>query len=236
MYAKVLFDNKARRGLVSGHGFSCLLDGKVLFDTGESAESLLDNMKKLMVSVSDIEAVVISHDHWDHTGGLWEILKRKKGIKVYVLESFSEDLKKAVEECGGKLVVVKRQRKVTDDIYITGEMSSEYKGEVMGEQSLVVKGEKGTSVITGCAHPGIVNVLKAVKGKMKIKDLYMVFGGFHLEGLDRDEVKGIIADLKTMGVKKVGPAHCTGDKAKRMFKGKYHEGFIPVKAGQIIQL
>ncbi len=87
-------------GLVSGHGFSCLLDGKILFDTGDAAESLLDNMKKLMVSIDDIEAVVISHDHWDHTGGLWEILKDRKGIKVYVLDSFSEELKKAVEDAG----------------------------------------------------------------------------------------------------------------------------------------
>lgn len=236
MYAKVLYDNKARRGLLSGVGFSCLLDGKVLFDTGDSAEMLLDNMKKLMVSINDIEAIVISHDHWDHTGGLWEILKNKKGIKVYLLESFSEELKKSVEESGGKLIIVKRHRKVTDNIYITGEIESEYKGEPMGEQSLVIKGEKGTSVITGCAHPGIVNVLRIIKNRMKVKDLYMVFGGFHLEGLNRDQVNDVIAGLKTMGVKKVGPSHCTGEKAKRIFKGRYHEHFVSMKAGQIIQL
>lgn len=236
MYAKVLYDNRARRGLMSGLGFSCLLDGKILFDTGDSAELLLENMKKLMVSMDDIEAVVISHDHWDHTGGLWEILKHKKGLKVYVLESFSEELKKAVEESGGKLEVVKRQRKISDNIYITGEIESEYKGEPLGEQSLVIKGEKGTSVITGCAHPGIVNVLNIVKKKMKVDDIYMVFGGFHLDGMDRDQVGKIITNLKTMGVKKVGPSHCTGDKAKRMFKGKYHDNCVPMKAGQIIQL
>ena len=236
MYAKVLFDAKARRGLSSGWGFSCLLDGKILFDTGDSADTLLENMKRLMVSINDIEGVVISHDHWDHTGGLWEILKQKKGIKVYALESFSDEFKKAVLDAGGKLVIVKRSRKITDNIFLTGEISSEYKNEPMGEQALVVKGEKGSSVLTGCAHPGILKVLDIVKDKMKIKRMYMVFGGFHLDGLKREEVEDVISGLKKMGIKKVGPSHCTGEKARRIFKGKYHTNFIPVKAGHIIQL
>ena len=236
MYAKVLFDAKARRGLSSGWGFSCLLDGKILFDTGDSPDALLDNMKRLMVNIEDMEGVVISHDHWDHTGGLWEILKQKKGIKVYALESFSDEFKKAVLDAGGKLIIVKRSRKITDNIFLTGEIASQYKDEPMGEQALVVKGEKGSSVLTGCAHPGILKVLDIVKDKMKIKKMYMVFGGFHLDGLKREEVEDVISELKKMGIKKVGPSHCTGEKARRIFKGKYHTNFIPVKAGHIIQL
>ncbi|MFH1552083.1 MAG: MBL fold metallo-hydrolase [Candidatus Omnitrophota bacterium] len=236
MYVKVLHDNKARKGLLSGRGFSCLVDGKILFDTGEAPYALVENMDRLMVSAKDLEAVVISHDHWDHTGGLWEVLKRKKGLKVYACHSFSETFKKCVKELGGKLIFVDKPVEIADNIFVTGEMEGKYKGEDISEQALVVKGDKGTSVITGCAHPGVVNVLKYVKSKLKTNKVYMVFGGFHLEGMERDQISGIISDLKKLGVVKAGPTHCSGEKARRMFSGQYHDNFVAVKAGHIIHL
>ncbi len=208
----------------------------MLFDTADSADPLFDNMSRLMVSVKDIEAVVISHDHWDHTGGLWEILRKKKGLKVYALRAFSEDFKTAVKELGGKLAYVASPTEIADGIFLVGGITSEYKGEPITEQSLVIRGEKGVSVITGCAHPGIVEILELIKKKMNVKSIYMAFGGFHLGGLKREDIDDVISSLKKLKVKKVGPAHCSGEKAKRIFKGKYYENFIPIKAGQIIQL
>jgi len=236
MYVKVLYDNRAKRGLLSGWGFSCLVDGKILFDTGEAPHSLVENMDRLMVDAAGIKGVVISHDHWDHTGGLWEVLKRKKGLKVYACSAFSDEFKDCVKESGGRLVLTDRPRKITEDIYVTGGIETDYKGEKLVEQALVVKGEKGTSVITGCAHPGIANIIKTVKKQRNVRKIYMVFGGFHLEGLEREEISGVISELKALGVKKAGPTHCSGEKARRMFSGQLHENFIAVKAGHIIQL
>jgi len=236
MYAKVIYDNKARRGFESGWGFSCLFDGKILFDTGPDALPLMENMSRLMVSVEKIESVVISHDHWDHTGGLWEILRSRKGIKVYACKSFSEEFKKGVKELGGKLFYVDQPTEIRKNIFVTGEIIGEYKGEYIGEQALVVKGQKGNSLVTGCAHPGVVQIVALVKKNMGMRKIYMVFGGFHLESTNREDISEVIENLKKMGVLKVGPSHCTGEKAKRVFKGKFHENFIPVKAGHIIQL
>ncbi|MGB2651191.1 MAG: MBL fold metallo-hydrolase [Candidatus Omnitrophota bacterium] len=236
MYIKVLYDDKAKRGLLSGRGFSCLIDGKILFDAGGDPDALLENMGRLMVSIPDLEAVVISHDHWDHTGGLWEILKRKKGLKVYACMAFSDDFKKCVKELGGKLVFVEKPTEIKDNIYVTGAIEGKYKDKAIYEQALVVKGEKGISLINGCSHAGVVNVIKSIRQKMDIDKLYMVLGGFHLNGADREFISDTIADLESMGVEKVGPTHCTGDKAARMFSGKFHENFVPVKAGHIIQL
>ncbi|MEA3488990.1 MAG: MBL fold metallo-hydrolase [Candidatus Omnitrophota bacterium] len=236
MYAKVLYDNRAKKGLLSGIGFSCLIDGKILFDTGEASHSLVENMDRLMVSPKELDSVVISHDHWDHTGGLWEVLKKRKGLKVFACPSFSDTFKKCVKESGGKLCYTAKFKKIAENVYVTGEIMTEYKGGKIAEQALIIKGDKGVSVVTGCAHPGIVKIVKAVKKRFKVSKIYMVFGGFHLEGLDRDKITGIISDLKDLGVVKVGPTHCSGEKARRMFSGQYHENYIAVKAGHIIHL
>jgi len=236
MYVKVLYDKEAKKGLLSGWGFSCLVGGKILFDTGDNPNSLFENMERMMVPVNDIEAVVISHDHWDHTGGLWEILKKKPGMKVYACPSFSETFQRCVRESGGEMVLAPDPVEISKDIFLSGELKCTYKGGEMGEQALIVKGDKGTSVITGCAHPGIINVIREIQQKLKVDSFYMAFGGFHLEGIEREGLEQIILDFGTIPVTKIGPTHCSGEKARRVFMGKLQENFIPVRAGHIIHL
>jgi 7,8-dihydropterin-6-yl-methyl-4-(beta-D-ribofuranosyl)aminobenzene 5'-phosphate synthase len=236
MFVKVLYDNKGRKGFKTGQGFSCLVGGSVLFDTGEEGSPLLDNMSRMKVSLPKIEAVVISHEHWDHTGGLWEVLKKKRKIKVYVCPGFSDTFKACIKELGGEIVEAEEFVQVTDKIYVTGQMGANYKGAFMPEQALVVKDKKGVSVITGCAHPGITRIIKHVQRKFKAKEIYMVFGGFHLSGISRDKIDEIMDEFRKINVKKAGPSHCTGDKVERIFKGKYGKDFIDVKAGSVIEL
>ena len=169
MYVKVLFDNAAKKGMLSGWGFSCLVEGKILFDTGESAEALAENMKRMMVSVPDIEGVVISHDRWDHTGGLWALLKQKKGLKVYACPSFSNTFKDCVKELGGELILTEEPTQITEGIWVSGEIRGAYKDQPVTEQALIIKGDKGTSVLTGCARIGIVDTLVHVKKILSIE-------------------------------------------------------------------
>jgi len=70
----IVYDNEANASLKSGWGFSCLIETeeKILFDTGDSGEKLIYNLRQLNIQPESIDAVVISHNHWDHTGGLEE--------------------------------------------------------------------------------------------------------------------------------------------------------------------
>jgi 7,8-dihydropterin-6-yl-methyl-4-(beta-D-ribofuranosyl)aminobenzene 5'-phosphate synthase len=236
MFVKILYDNKGRRGFKTGHGFSCLVKGEVLFDAGADAESLLHNMSRMKVTIGKIKAIAISHEHWDHTGGLWEILRKKRRCMVYGCPKFSSEFKRCVKEVGGNLTLADVLLEIDKGISITGELGAQFKGKYLPEQALVVKGKKGVSVITGCAHPGIIRILKNVKKKFDVDKIYMVLGGFHLGGLDRSKIDKLIKEFKDLGVEKVGPAHCTGDKAERIFKGKYGKNFIQVKSGSVIEL
>ncbi|MDD4907610.1 MAG: MBL fold metallo-hydrolase [Candidatus Omnitrophica bacterium] len=237
MRIKVIFDKRALEArLRTGWGVSFLIDGKILFDTGEKGEWLIENMRSLGIDINTIEAVVISHDHWDHWGGLWDILKERKGLKVYSCPGFSKEFKDKVKNAQGELIAVERVIEIAPDIYITGEIPGAYHGKYMAEQAAVLKTKNGLTVITGCAHPGILKMVEKAKEKFSAEPVYLVLGGFHLKESDRRAIEIVAENFKKMGILKAGPTHCSGDMAEDIFK-KYYEGnFIAVNVGQEMEV
>lgn len=237
MKVEILFNDQAISNTFSnGCGFSCLVNSHILFDTGGNSESLFNNIKIMGVNITDIEAIVISHDHWDHTEGLWEILKVKKGLKVYACPHFSQKFKDKVKILQGILIEQDKPLEIAKNIFVTGEILGVYKGKSMPEQSLVAKTERGFSVITGCSHPGIINILEKVESFFSLREFYSVFGGFHLHDKSRNNINDIVIKFKEMNVEKAGPTHCSGKTTEEIFAKKYANNFIPVRAGQILNI
>lgn len=233
MEITILFDKETRdKSLKIGWGFSVLIDGKTLFDTGEKGDYLLNNMEVLQIKVAQIESVVISHDHWDHTGGLWELLKRKSGIPVYGCPDFSSSFKEKVKMNGGEFIPVNTPTRLNKNISLTGEIIGVYKGAGIPEQAVVLNSENKTCVITGCSHPGIVEIVENVKNNFNLDKIDLVFGGFHLMNTQLREVEATALKLKDMGVQKIGPTHCTGYEAEDVFKKIFETNFFPVRVGQ----
>jgi 7,8-dihydropterin-6-yl-methyl-4-(beta-D-ribofuranosyl)aminobenzene 5'-phosphate synthase len=235
MKIKVLFDKAALdKNIRVGWGVSFLVDDKILFDTGEKGEWLLQNMRSLGIDINKIEAVVISHDHWDHWGGLWDVLKERKGLKVYSCPGFGKEFKDKVKELKGELIEAKRVTEIVPDIYITGEIPGAFRGKYMAEQAIVLKTKNGLTVITGCAHPGILKMVEKAKAKFSAEPIYLVLGGFHLMESDKRAIEIVAESFKKMNILKAGPTHCSGETAEDIFK-KYYEGnFVSIKAGQEI--
>lgn len=72
-------------GVIGEHGFACFVetpDGNYLFDTGQGF-GIVQNSLALNKDLRSINAVMISHGHYDHTGGLPEVLKLKGEVNVY---------------------------------------------------------------------------------------------------------------------------------------------------------
>jgi len=229
----VLYDNYINtKGTEAKWGFSCLIetgDKTILFDTGGDGKVLLDNIKALNVEVSEIDIIVISHNHWDHTGGLFAILESTKNVPVYLLNSFPPDFIEKVKSADAEVILVKESVKICENVMTTGELTG-----LVNEQSLIVNTKKGTVVVTGCSHPGIVNIIKRAN-EISGESVYLVFGGFHLMQLPDDAIDGIISDFNQLGVKKCGATHCTGDRQIKKFEDAYQEDYIKIGTGKVLE-
>jgi len=230
----ILYDNYPfGEGLKTDWGFSCIIKGTektILFDTGTQSDILFHNVKSLNVNLKNVDLVPLSHNHGDHTGGLFAFLKENNKVSVYVPVSFSDSFKKRVKDSGAKIVSVDEPVEICKNVHLTGELTGP-----ANEQALILDTSKGLVVITGCAHPGIVDMVKRAKEVVK-KDVYLVFGGFHLVSKSEAEVKDIIRQFKELGVQKVGATHCTGDLAIGLFKNAYEENFVQMGVGRVIQI
>ena len=228
----VIYDNYSLvEGLKTEWGFSCLIEGlekTILFDTGGRGDLLLENMKKLNINPREIDIVFISHDHWDHTGGLLSFLQENPQVEVWLLDSFSPNLKNEVTRSGAILREIKGPSPVCSGAYSTGTL-----GAAIKEQSLVIESKEGLVLVTGCAHPGVLDIIRSVKSSSN-QDIYLVMGGFHLLDLSPEELQEIADRFKESGVKKVGPSHCSGDLTRELFAQEYKQDLVEVGVGKTI--
>ena len=197
----------------------------ILFDTGGDSEILLSNMEKLGINPLSIKKVVISHIHSDHTGGLEGFLERNNNVTVFIPSSFPQSIKNMIIQKGAKFVEVSAPIKISDFVYTTGELYGPPE-----EQSLIIDSKKGLVIITGCAHPGIVNIVKKAKELMRRDKIYLVLGGFHYPPVS------CVKEFKKLQVEKVAPSHCTGDLVREAFRKEYEENFIEYGAGKVVEI
>ena len=230
----IVYDNNSyNKELETRWGFSCFIEGTektILFDVGGEGLVLLNNMEKLKIDPKTVDVIILSHIHYDHVGGLSHFLKKNSHVTVYMPSSLPESIKNKVRDAGAKLIEVHKPIEICKDVYSTGEL-----GDWIKEESLIIRTSKGLVVITGCAHPGVVNIVKKAK-KMLKRDVYLVLGGFHLCWMNLWQIKSIVKEMKEQGVKKVAPCHCSGDLARKQFKKIFGERFILSGVGKRIKI
>lgn len=236
MKIQIIFDNKTdKQQIKTGWGFSCIINDNILFDTSDSPFSLFYNLEVLGIKVSDINKVIISHDHWDHTGGLWEMIDQNPDIKLYTCPQFSQKFKNKVSFNNAELIEISDFTKIEKNIYSTGEIEGFYKSEQITEQGVVINTSKGLILITGCAHPGIIKVVEHVKANIK-GDFHLIMGGFHLYNKAEEEIISVIDFLRKTDVSFVGPCHCTGITAINLFQKEFKDKYIEIKVGETIEV
>jgi len=229
---KVLYDNYVfDQACGSDWGFACLISGTektILFDTGAKGDLLLANFEKMKLRPADVELVVISHNHGDHTGGLLPFLAKNSQVDVYLPAATPEAFVKKVKAHG--VSVVTKPVEICKGVSVIGPL-----GDKIIEQALVVDTKKGLVIITGCSHPGVVAIAKKAKEHLG-RDIFMVLGGTHLLNHSNEDLQRVVDDLKGLGVQKMGATHCSGDKAIAKMKEAFGDGFVTMGVGRVIEV
>ena len=230
----IVYDNnKYDSRLIPARGFSCVVklrEETILFDTGGDGTILLSNMAKVGINPEEIDTVVLSHIHSDHTGGLKELLERNSEVTVYVPQSFPVAMKQGIKSSGATVEEIHGAQELFEHILTTGELDGGIK-----EQSLLVRTSRGLVVVTGCVHPGVVNITRTAKQITREK-IYLVMGGFHLAGAFPSQISYITESLLQLGVAKVAQCHCSGDEARKLFKDYFGENYINSGVGKEITI
>ncbi len=228
----VIYDNYVHtRGMTADWGYSILIEGPaktVLFDTGTRPAIFKSNFGMMELNASGIDAVVLSHEHRDHTGGISAFAEMKTGIPVIMPHDFQETFIQSMAGLGLKPFMVREPAAICDHLYTSGVFDFP-----LSEQVLVLDTKKGLVVMTGCSHPGIVGMLRDIKSSFD-KNIYMVFGGFHLMNKTDDEMNDIIAGMKSLGVVKCGATHCTGERQINLIREKFGDGFVELGVGNTV--
>ena len=170
----------------------------MLFDTGGGSPTLLSNMARLSFDPPAIDAVVLSHSHDDHVGGLMGLLETGARPTVYVPATFPTSFKDGVR-ARTDLVEITGPAEILPGLYTTGGVDAGLAGAGIVEQALVVETGDGLVVVTGCAHPGIVEMVRRAQ-EAAGGEMALVMGGSHLEDTGQAQIERIIADLRALGV------------------------------------
>ena len=216
-------------------GLSILIDEDILFDTFGKPDYVLKQLKRFSIDIDKIKHIVISHDDWDHVSGLWKILERNRDVTVYICPRFKPEIKAKIKWYGARLVEVEGVTNIRDNIYSSGELVGKRRDCNIPEQYLALKTSKGLVVLTGCAHPGIIEIIQHAKAAFDT-NVNLLVGGFHLKDHTAKEAHDIILKLKALGVSQVIPFHCTGRIAQELFNKEFKRDCIIPNEGQTIEI
>lgn len=229
----IVYDNyRFNEELQADWGFSCLVEGldrTLLFDTGRYHDAFVSNLFKLGIDPKSIDELVLSHDHPDHVGGALKFLEFNSSVTVSLVRSFPSGFKKSMQESGADVAEIEQATTISRNVVSTGEM----KDIVRNEHSLVLVTDQGGIVLTGCAHPGIVEIVErsvALTGQ----EILLVAGGFHLMSDYGSSIRNIALKLRDLGVRHVAPTHCSGGEARQIFSAVFGERFLNGGVGRVI--
>jgi 7,8-dihydropterin-6-yl-methyl-4-(beta-D-ribofuranosyl)aminobenzene 5'-phosphate synthase len=210
VYNNIMHDPR----LVAKWGFSCYIeDARLLFDTGGDGSILLYNLEQLGICCTDIDTLVLSHDHWDHTGGLRDLLTKNPSMDVWILDQFS-DATKGIITAHAPAHVAEGWTEISGGVFTTGPL-----GDKTVEQSLVLTAGNGLLVVTGCAHPHIATILR-VAGRHG--DVRGAIGGFHT--VSPEDIDSLTS------LSYLSASHCTEEIDE--IRQRFGESFIEGGAGK----
>jgi 7,8-dihydropterin-6-yl-methyl-4-(beta-D-ribofuranosyl)aminobenzene 5'-phosphate synthase len=265
----ILYDSFGKSpSLTMDWGFAALVEygGKrILFDTGNNARIFEHNVKALGVDLRNIDFVVISHRHADHTSGITYLLTVNPKVQIYVPDEpwglFARGVKNdfyrkdpslpadmryygghppEILEAGtpwprGNFIPVSQRTEVAPGIFILPGVSTSPGTLELKELSLAIKGPQGVILIVGCSHPGVEHIVQ--EATAIDPHINILLGGLHQIQKPDAEVERIAAVLhEQYKLERVAPGHCTGEPEFAALRKVFGERYLYAGLGTILKL
>lgn len=232
----ILYDDETGAGRArASRGLSIYIefnDTYLLFDLGSNGEILHYNAEQLGVDIDMVDAVVISHNHYNHVGGLPYIGWVSPYLKIYIPYDSISTLGKTARSNGLNPIEVSDWIMPWENIYISKPIHGP-----PWEHFLVIVDDDKLHIYSGCMHPGVSKTLNTIREYFDKHRIYSVIGGFHLENAPHNVVENTVDSLvNKYGVEKIIPLHCSGKLFKEALKNRYPDKFIEAGAGSVIQI
>ena len=273
MKLTVAIDNNvpisSKPSLLGEHGLAFLLDTekeKYLFDAGQTG-AVVHNLGLMGISPKILTALIISHGHYDHTGGLEAVIgQAAKRLPVYAHKdvfikrySLSKGTRRFVgipfrEEhligIGADFHYTVTPIQLTDSLWISGavprreeyelgdkhlvqcsECEEVFPDAVSDDMGLYYVSAKGLVVISGCAHSGMINMIRYGMELTGVNRLHAVIGGTHLGPVSSEQQEKTLQELQKLNPDLVASSHCTGFAMMARLQQTFGEKFVPAFVG-----
>lgn len=255
-------------GLRPEHGLSLWVEtptGAFLFDTGQG-EAFQENAGALGIRPADVDTLVLSHGHYDHTGGMIHLLDNEMPGRIYAHPAafaprfrkreelphkaigMPEKIRRRLEQKPDIVTYTSAPQQILENVWITGPIPRNNDFEDTGglffsdpacsvpdpiedDQAVWIQSSRGTIVLLGCAHAGVINTLDYIARLTEGTPVYTVIGGMHLQNAGEERLTKTLQGLKRHGIEVVAPCHCTGPTAVAYLHEHLHSSVVPCLCG-----
>lgn len=260
----ILVENTVyRQGLLAEHGLSIYLEfngKKYLFDSGQGM-ALKHNARELGIIFNELDGLILSHGHYDHTGGIPFLLEQKSDLDIYAhpdfqIERYSMRGKRLVPvSYSGPEIKdfnrIKNLSEIDNNMFLTGEikgaenyLNEKYKrknnsghktDDFSDDISLYFEGKNGLIIILGCSHKGVKNIIKEIMNKSGLNKIDKIIGGMHLMNTDKTKLKELSEFFEKINPAEIYPLHCTGKEAASFFRERLGDKVKFAGVGSLIE-
>jgi 7,8-dihydropterin-6-yl-methyl-4-(beta-D-ribofuranosyl)aminobenzene 5'-phosphate synthase len=255
----------SKPGLEQDWGYAALVEynGRtILFDSGNDSAKFAKNVDALGIDLRELDAVVISHRHGDHTDGLHHLRSVNPDVPVFApsdehfggltppaffkrpepsLPSEQRYFSGVVPEVvphgtawrGLNIIRGAGGREIFPGIHLVENLAPGKEFGETPELTLVVATPAGQVVLVGCSHPGISQILTSIEADTK--PVALLAGGLHLITDSDKDVERVALELRERwGIRRIAPGHCSGEYAFAVLLRLFGSRFIHAGVGEVI--
>ncbi len=217
-------------GYAKDRGYSVYFNfegNQFLLDTGDNEHSFVGNLKTAGISLDDLDYVVLSHSHKDHTSG-WPYLRRQRPkLPIYIPPG-------KVFSYSAEFDVVSDLLKITPNVILLHTHDESGSIRIKDELSLLIKTVEGPYLFTTNSHTDFIAKLEKSKGVLG-ENVFFHSGHTARRVTLEEEILEIAKKMKNLNIKKVSPSHSSPNHDK-IFRQVFGTGYVSAILGKKVML